>query len=95
MHPEPPPTLPLPQRPVRQDQRLDALHPFGGIQGGRVIGSSDQQGAYPRDWPFDPTDVQATIYHALGLDPHQEMRDQLGRPLPLRKVIDGSIPIAR
>jgi hypothetical protein len=55
----------------------------GGVQGGRVIGSSDQQGAYPRDWPFDPTDVQATIYHSLGLDPQQEMRDQLARPLPL------------
>ncbi len=55
----------------------------GGVQGGRVIGSSDQRAAYPRESPFDPADVQATIYQQLGLDPHQEMRDPLDRPLPL------------
>ncbi len=54
-----------------------------GVQGGRVVGSSDRQGAFPRDLPVDPADIQATIYQALGLDPQQEMHDQLGRPLSL------------
>ena len=33
--------------------------------------------------PVSPGDLAATIYHALGIDPHTELRDPLGRPLPL------------
>jgi hypothetical protein len=55
----------------------------GGIHGGRVVGSSDRIGAYPRELPFDPADIQATVYHCFGLDPAHEMRDQLHRPLPI------------
>jgi hypothetical protein len=55
----------------------------GGVRGGQVVGSSDGHAAYPRDFPCDPADVQATVYHCLGLDPRREMRDQLDRPLAL------------
>lgn len=55
----------------------------GGIRGGQIIGSSDPIGAYPREQPVDPADIQASIYQRFGLDPHQEMHDRLGRPLPL------------
>ncbi len=55
----------------------------GGIRGGQVLGSSDKIAAYPSEFPVDPADLQATIYHALGLDPDQVMHDQLNRPLPL------------
>ncbi|MCA9038777.1 MAG: DUF1501 domain-containing protein [Planctomycetaceae bacterium] len=55
---------------------------FGaGIQTGQVIGSTDNQGAYPSSRPTDPKDVLATMYHLLGIDPHETMiPDQLGRP---------------
>ncbi|HTI49716.1 MAG TPA: DUF1501 domain-containing protein [Planctomycetaceae bacterium] len=52
----------------------------GGLHMGQVIGASDKQGAYPQTDPIDPVDVQATIYHALGLDPHVEIHDQFQRP---------------
>jgi hypothetical protein len=55
----------------------------GGVRGGRVVGSSDRHGAYPSESPLDPADVQATIYHALGLRPDREMRDPLDRPMPI------------
>ncbi len=55
----------------------------GGIRGGQIIGSSDQIGAYPREQPVDPADIQASIYHRFGLDPQQEMHDRLRRPIPL------------
>jgi len=55
----------------------------GGIQGGRVHGSSDRIGPYPSTDPVDPADVHATIYHCLGLDPEQVMYDHLRRPFPL------------
>jgi hypothetical protein len=55
----------------------------GGIRGGAVLGSSDRIGAYPTDDPIDPTDVHATIYHCLGLEPDRTMLDHLNRPSPL------------
>ena len=55
----------------------------GGIQGGRVVGSSDDKGAYPKDNPKDPQDVLATMYHHLGVDIHAEYPDHTGRPRPI------------
>ncbi len=55
----------------------------GGVRGGQVLGASDRTAAYPATAPVSPGDLAATIYHALGIDPHTEVRDALGRPLPL------------
>ncbi|MBI1902466.1 MAG: DUF1501 domain-containing protein [Planctomycetia bacterium] len=51
-----------------------------GIRGGYVYGSSDKEAAYPATDPVTPGDVAATIYHALGLDPHALIHDPAGRP---------------
>ena len=55
----------------------------GGIRGGRTYGASDPTGAFPKDDPVRPDDITATVFHALGLDPATEIRDQLGRPMPI------------
>ncbi len=55
----------------------------GGIQGGRVVGSSDAIGAEPRDRPVTPAEVAATVYRALGLDPRTPLPGPEGRPVPL------------
>jgi hypothetical protein len=52
----------------------------GGVQGGRVIGSSDKDGALPKDNPKLPHDVLATIYHHLGVDTQAKYTDSSGRP---------------
>jgi hypothetical protein len=52
----------------------------GGIRGGQVLGSSDKHGAFPRSDPVDPVDIQATLYHCLGLDPRWHILDQARRP---------------
>ena len=39
----------------------------GGIQGGQIIGASDAIGAEPRDRPVSPQEIEATIYHAMGI----------------------------
>jgi len=52
----------------------------GGIQPGAVYGSSDRIAAYPNDNPVAPEDIVATIYTALGIDPHTRIRDTLNRP---------------
>jgi len=62
----------------------------GGIRGGQVHGSSDRIAAYPKSDPVDPADVQATIYHSLGLNPDQVMYDLTQRAWPVSNgnVID-------
>ena len=55
----------------------------GGIRGGTTYGASDPSGAFPKDDPLRPDDITATVFHALGLDPATEIRDQLGRPTPI------------
>ncbi len=57
-----------------------ALLAGGGICGGRVIGASDRHAAYPISDPVEPADLQATLYHCMGLDPRQLIHDQLQRP---------------
>ncbi|HWE35907.1 MAG TPA: DUF1501 domain-containing protein [Isosphaeraceae bacterium] len=52
-----------------------------GIAGGRVHGASDRWAAYPARDPVSPDDLGATILHALGIDPSQELTDPVGRPL--------------
>ncbi len=53
----------------------------GGFRGGSIYGSSDKIAAYPSRDPVSPDDMGATILHALGIDPTQEIRDAIGRPM--------------
>jgi uncharacterized protein (DUF1501 family) len=57
----------------------------GGIRGGQVHGASDRQGAQPRDGRVTPPDLLATIYHCLGIRPDTEIRDPVGRPVPITR----------
>jgi Protein of unknown function (DUF1501) len=57
----------------------------GGVHGGQVIGKSDKIAAYPATRAYYPADLGATIYHALGVDPSSQVRDQLSRPLQLNR----------
>jgi hypothetical protein len=54
-----------------------------GIRGGMVCGASDKNGGSAKDRPIGPADVTATIYSRLGIPPESEIRDRLGRPLPV------------
>lgn len=55
----------------------------GKVQGGRVVGSSDSHGAFPRDNPKTPQDVLATIYDHLGIDTTASYLTPAGRPHPV------------
>ena len=57
----------------------------GGIKGGVVHGASDAIGAYPASGRVQPQDLTATIFHCLGLDPHAEIQDTFGRPIPISR----------
>ena len=63
----------------------------GGLKMGQVIGASSHDGGLPTDRPISPSDVLATLYKHLGIDPNQNALNLQGRPLPLLpdgRVID-------
>ncbi len=64
---------------------FSALFAGAGVQGGQVIGKSDKIAAYPASRAYYPSDLGATIYGCLGLDPASEVRDKLDRPLQLNR----------
>ena len=53
----------------------------GPIKGGRVLGSSDEKGAFPRSDPKTPQDVLATLYKHLGIDTTAQYVNPSGRPI--------------
>jgi len=55
-----------------------------GVRGGQVLGATDKVGGYCITRTFSPSDTVATIYHALGIDPHGTIADREGRPVPIQ-----------
>ncbi len=55
----------------------------GGMKRGFVYGASDKNGAYPDRDGVALGDLAATMFYALGIDPHTEVNDNLNRPLPI------------
>jgi hypothetical protein len=53
----------------------------GGVKRGQVVGSSDSVGESPLDRPITPSDLAATIYTLLGIDPQTELHTADGRPV--------------
>jgi hypothetical protein len=51
----------------------------GGIQGGRVVGATDEIGLKAVDKPYHFRDIHTTLLHQLGLDQHQLTYPHLGR----------------
>jgi hypothetical protein len=55
----------------------------GGVRGGQVIGASDKFGADPKDRPVHPSEIAATVYHAMGIDLQTQLPGPEDRPVPL------------
>ena len=64
---------------------FSALFAGAGVRGGQVIGSSDKIGAYPANTPIYPSNLGATIYNALGVDPKSAIADRLNRPMQMNE----------
>ncbi|MBC7856360.1 MAG: DUF1501 domain-containing protein, partial [Pirellulaceae bacterium] len=61
-----------------------------GVKRGSIVGSSDRLGGEPTSERYGPWDVSATMFSALGIDPHGTYADAFGRPF----VITEGRPIA-
>jgi hypothetical protein len=62
----------------------------GGVKGGMVVGSTDRLGERPKERAVTPSNVHATIYHVLGIDPKLQLLDPSGRPV---NVLEDPTPI--
>lgn len=62
-------------------QSMSVLVCGGGMRHGQVVGSTNALGTHPYDRPLTPNDLWATVYRHLGIDPHDTLPDQTGRPM--------------
>jgi hypothetical protein len=63
----------------------------GGVRGGQIVGSTDRLGQRPHTRAVTPSNIHATIYHVLGIDPRLQLLDPSGRPT---NVLDDPDPIS-
>lgn len=69
---------------------FSCLFAGGGVKGGQVIGSSDEDAMQPKDRPVKVSHLHASICHALGIDPDKEVMTPLQRPM---KLVDKGKPV--
>lgn len=60
-----------------------ALLAGGGMPAGAVHGQTDRNAFEVIAEPVSPADLAATVFHALGVDPHTIIHDSQGRPFVL------------
>jgi uncharacterized protein (DUF1501 family) len=60
-----------------------ALLAGGGMRTGQVIGSTDALADSAKDRPVPYQDVLVSLYHKLGIDPHEPVRDSFDRPVTI------------
>jgi hypothetical protein len=70
---------------------MSAVLAGGGVRGGQIVGSTDEQGAWPKDRPLGPGDLLASVYRVLGIDSHSMLPDRQNRPV---RVVEQGEPIA-
>src|SRR5260370_11441442 len=62
----------------------------GGVKGGQIVGSTDRLGTRPHTRPVKPTNIHATIYQTLGVDPKLQLSDASRRTVA---VLGDTTPI--
>jgi hypothetical protein len=62
----------------------------GGVKGGQIVGSTDRLGERPHTRAVTPSNIHATIYQVLGIDPKLQILEPSGRPV---NVLDDPEPI--
>jgi uncharacterized protein (DUF1501 family) len=70
---------------------MSAMIAGGGLRMGQVVGSSSARGEYPRDRRVTASQVLATMYRAMGIDPSMTFPNQSGRPM---YILDDREPIS-
>ncbi len=62
---------------------MSALVAGGGMKMGQMVGSSTARGERPKDRPYTVSNLLATLYGAMGIDPAMTFNNGSGRPVHL------------
>jgi uncharacterized protein (DUF1501 family) len=62
----------------------------GGLKMGQAIGSSTARGERPQDRPYQASQLLATAYRAMGIDPSRTFPNGAGRPM---YILDDREPV--
>ena len=65
-----------------------ALFAGGPVQGGRVVGASDETGYAPKERPVSTAEIAATVFRGLGISLDTELPGPQGRPI---RVVDHGV----
>jgi uncharacterized protein (DUF1501 family) len=60
---------------------MSALVAGGGMRMGQAVGSSTARGERPKDRPYKVSNLLATLYNAMGVDPGMTFANGNGRPV--------------
>jgi uncharacterized protein DUF1501 len=71
-------------------QVMSALVAGGGLKMGQAVGSTTARAEQPKDRPYRVSQVLATLYHAIGIDPAAKFPDGSGRPM---YILDDREPV--
>ena len=69
---------------------MNILFAGAGVPRGTIIGATDPKGYYANENIHSPEDFAVTLYTKLGIDPHQMLHTNAGRPVP---IVSGGQPI--
>jgi len=69
---------------------MSVLVAGAGVPGGQIIGATDSKGYYASENIYSPEDFACSLYTKLGIDPHQMLTTNTGRPMHL---VNGGKPI--
>jgi hypothetical protein len=70
---------------------MSALVAGGGLKMGQAIGTSSSRGEYVKDRPYTASQVLATLYRAVGIDPSLTFPNGSGRPM---YILDDREPVS-
>ena len=62
---------------------MSVLMAGGGIPGGQIVGATDAKGYHAAERVYKPEDFAASLYTKMGIDPHQALHTNAGRPVQL------------
>jgi hypothetical protein len=71
-------------------QVMSALVAGGGLKMGQAVGSSNARGEHPKDRRCTTSQVLATLYQTMGIDPARTFSDGSGRP---RHILEDRAPV--
>ena len=62
---------------------MSVLMAGAGIPGGQIVGATDVKGYHASENVYRPEDFAASLYTKMGIDPHQALHTNTGRPVAL------------